>query len=238
MKAKELIKKAFHKVNIFDPNEDISGDDISTGLDLLNSIISQWSSLQIYIPVANEITINLKQNVYEYIVSPLIISVLSGNIIDGDNTLSTLVQADDDIYNTFNYALSTGRPYYVYLIPQYNFIDVQTEQATTKLIFYPVPDQDYTAKLLVKQILKSVTLETDLTDLPPFYFRPLMYELGYELATEYSETLSPDFRSKYDELMRQLKAANKKDYSVKNANPFWRSSGNYPLWGNPPWGNF
>jgi hypothetical protein len=222
MQAIELIKESFSKTAIFDPKEEIEGEDIHTGLILLNEVITQWSSLQIYIPLTATITINLTEGISEYTVSPLIMSVLNGQVIDSGNALSVLTQANDDTENTFDYELTPGRPYYVYLIPKYDLIDLTTGEPSTILKFFPVPDADYTVNLQVKQIMGEVELYDNLT-MPKYYFRALKYELGMELLNAYEEPISQSFQKKYDEIISQLKAANKKDMSVKNANPFLSS---------------
>lgn len=224
MQAKELIKQAFYKVNIFDPNEEILGVDIDTGLDLLNEIIAQWSSLQIYIPLTQNITLDIKSSVYEYVVSPLIMALIDGHIVSSDNTLSVLTQVFDATENTFNYPLTPGLPDSIYIEPRYQLFDITTGEPSSVIKVFPVPDADYTVTLTVKTILREVDLQDELSQVPRYYYRALKYELGMELCNDYSQAAPPIFATKYREIIDQLKAANRKDLSLVNSNPFlgWR----------------
>lgn len=220
IKAKDLIKDAFNDAGIFDPAEEIEGIDLNKGLTLLNEALTQWSSLSIYIPTFNTITVNVLEGIAQYTVSPLIVGFLEGNLLDSSNLLSTLTLASPANQNTFDYEMSPSRPKYIYIEPRYNLIDISTDEPSSALWFYPTPEDKYKATLMVKQMLVEVDFGTVLNQVPRYYYRALKYELTAELADSYGTTLSPQFERKHQELVSQLKAANKKDMSVKNSNPF------------------
>jgi hypothetical protein len=48
MQAKALIRDAFEIAQIADPSEEPEGDDLSTGLTILNDILALWASQPAY----------------------------------------------------------------------------------------------------------------------------------------------------------------------------------------------
>lgn len=223
MKAKELIQQAFKKAGIFDAAEEAEGIDMSTGKELLNDIITQWSSLGIYIPTFETITVDLEAGTPSYTVSPLIIEILEANLTDSANVITQLRIANEAQQNSFNYELLTSRPGWVYCEPRYQLIDITTNEPSSVLWFFNTANADYTATLMVKQILTELNYSDDITQLPRYTFRALKYELTTELAQEYGTTLPPEFLRKHEQIIQQLKAANRKDLSAKPANPFMGS---------------
>jgi hypothetical protein len=228
--AKKLIQDSFKKAGIFDAAEEVEGIDMEAGKELLNDIITQWSSLGVYIPTFETITVDLESGTSEYTVSPLIIQILEANLTDSANVITQLTVANAAQQNSFNYALSSARPGWVYCEPRYNLIDISTDEASSVLWFYNTPNADYTATLMVKQILTELDYSDTIAQFPRYAQRALKYELTAELADEYGTTLSSNFMQKHQEIIRQLKAANKKDLSVKNTNPF-SASRFYRPWG-------
>lgn len=226
MQAIELIKQAFEKVAIFDPAEEIAGYDINTGLNIFNEVLAQWSSLKIYIPTTETVTIELMPGVYQYSVSPLIASYSVGNIKDSSGIVSTLIQADQTIANTFQYTNLQARPQYVYITSNYEFEPTDTQVLSSTVTFYPVPDAYYTATLQVAQNIANVGLYDELNNLPPFYYRALKYEIAMELLNSYSEPATPTFQQAYNKIMGQLRAVNSSDNSVRVNNPFFMTNRN------------
>lgn len=225
-RASDLIQEAYIWSLAKDPNEETEGFEATIGLTVLNGIINQWSSLDIYIPVVTTLTINVLQNIDQYHQSPVVTRILEGNLTDSNNVKSLLNVPDLKRQNTFNPALVQGRPTEVYLT------DDPDNLSTFSIInFYAMPTEDYTATLQVKQVLQPLEYSEEIGTLPPFYKKVIMYEMANELSIINDTQLSPRFVEKYEVLMKELKAANKKDLSVQNRNIFQQKGRQFRPWG-------
>jgi hypothetical protein len=220
MNAANLINRAYYLAQVLDPQEEFEGFYQEEGLDLLNEIITDWSSMGIYVPYTNTITINLAEGEQSYDVSPVVVQFWEGHIVDSEGVLSVLRQADAKEFNLFNANAAQMRPRFFYIQQDQAFESLTTGALTSTLYFNPVPDQNYTATLIVKQVLTELTLNQEFSGIPPYYTRPLRYQLAYDLADLYETELPASFITKYEKAIKRLKAINPQDYSVQNDNPF------------------
>lgn len=224
--AAQQILKAYKLAQIIDPREEIQGYMQKEGLIIMNDIIAQWTSLQPYIPTYKILTIDIEEGLYEYEIIPALTNILDGNIRDTSNVQYLLYNVDLKTFNTFNFTnvASPGIPTQVFL--QNDFDNFSTQ---SKLIFYPVPCADFTATIYAKANLPALTYSETIQNMPTFYLKCLNYEMAFQLSEEYNTILNDKFMITYNRLMKELKAANKKDMSVKNHNPFF--SGRFRPWG-------
>jgi hypothetical protein len=132
--------------------------------------------------------------------------------------------------NTFNYSLSQARPYWVYSEPRYGLIDVTTKQPCSVVWFYPTPNQDYTAQLMVKQLLTQVDYHDELVQFPPYVLIVLKYEVAILLAGRYGTQLSTLDMAMYQKALTQVKALNNVDLNVRTDNPF-KNGRRFRPWG-------
>lgn len=228
MQAIQLINRALKLAGITAAREEPAGEDVSQGLECLNSILDIWSSNPGTLPNTENITINLQAGQSEYFYSPMIVDIINGNVVSIDNFKTILKIANNQLQNSFDYETSNGRPFYVYLDSDYNFIDLNTQQPTSKLQFFPTPDANYTVNLLVSTILLNVKFY-DEVKLPPFSRAALEYELAIRLCEAYGKEPEPSLQRTYNRVMLDFKKAVKLDLSVSlNNNPFAFSSRYFP----------
>lgn len=226
--AGELVKKSYYMAKVLDPREEIEGFQASEGMFELNRIIDTWGSLMPYIPSYTILTVPVIANDYSYDVTPVITELSEAHLLDSNNVQFNLYQIDLHRFNTLNFALSAQsptRPDRVFI--QNDFADYPTK---SKVIFYPVPDQSYTATLYAMQRLANLTYSQDITTVPSYYVTALEFKLARRLMVIYSTNPAPAFESEYQEVMRQFKAANRRDKSSQGYNIF-RQRRNFRPWG-------
>lgn len=218
--AAELIKRSYYLAQVLDPREEIEGFQASEGLHELNKIIDTWGSLSQYIPTYTILTINVLPNVSSYDVTPAVTQLSESHLIDQNNVQYVLTQIDLQRFNTLNFTLSANAPSRPYLIfPQNDFATWNTK---TKMRFYPVPDTTYTATLYAMQRLANVTYSQELTTVPAYWIAALEFELARQLINIYGTTPALTFNTDYEQAMKQLKNANRRDRSVQVQNQFRR----------------
>lgn len=221
--AGELVKSAFYYSNVKDPGEEILGYEATTGLEALNAIIDQWSGTSIYIPTYYIETITTVPGDYQYTITPPITQLLEANLIDSRNVLTYLRPIDLKRFNLLNIPLgvqSPTRPNVIFLQDDAAVIGV-----STTVILFPIPDQVYTVTLRAKKYLTPFLYADTVLEIPPFGRKALKFQLARDLSVEYGSILDDKFESEYQRVMKALRAANKKDSTVINSNPFntgWR----------------
>lgn len=224
----ELIKRSYYLAQVLDPREEIEGFQSSEGLYELNRAIDTWGSLTQYIPSYSILTIPILPGVFSYVQSPVITQLSESHIIDQNNVQYDLVQIDLQRFNTQNFALSAtapNRPRSVFI--QNDFANFPTQ---SNVVVFPIPDTNYTATLYAMLRLLNVTYSQDLTQVPGYWINAMEYELAKKLITIYGTTPAATFAEDYMTVMRQLKAANRRDRSVQVQNQF-RNIRRYKPWG-------
>lgn len=225
----ELIRECLELANVIDPDEELQAGFAATGLSKLNDILMQWSSMGTYIEAYFIETVSILSGDFSYDITPPVIEMLQGNLLDGQNCMSVLYEADLKRQNTFNYALGVNAP----SRPQYVFFQTSETEIQTKSILkiYPVPDQNYTATLYLKKRLTQLDQSDTITQFSSAYMKPLKYQLAKDLSEHYETILSDKFMLEYDKLMDQMKASNQQDMTVINTNPFNYYGRRFRPWG-------
>ena len=223
--AAKIVRKAFYLSNVKDPREQLEGFELSEGIELLNTILDDWGSKSIYIPNYQLVNISVVANDYDYVVTTPIVQVMEAHLMDSTNVLSNLTVANQQLQNVANYSLVVGRPTQVFI---QNLDNAEPNLST--VFFFPTPDQAYTATLRCKQRLANVTSQTDITALPRFYYKVLVYQLAWDLSIENMTVLPDKFEKEYNKLIREVQALNRRDGSVQNVNPY-RGVRYYRPWG-------
>lgn len=221
--AAEMVADAFYYSNVKDPGEEIFGYEASTGLDALNAIIDQWSGTSIYIPTYKIETFVTVAGDWTYTITPPITQLLESNLIDANNVQWPLRQIDLKRFNLLNIPLSNQartRPNLIFLQD-----DTEVLGISTTVILFPVPDQVYTVTLRAKKYLTPFLYSDTILEIPPFGRKALKFQLSRDLSIEFGSNLDDKFESEYMRVMRALRAANKRDNTVINSNPYntgWR----------------
>lgn len=221
--AAEMVADAFYYSNVKDPGEEILGYEASTGLDALNAIIDQWSGTSIYIPTYKIETFVTVAGDWTYTITPPITQLLESNLIDANNVQWPLRQIDLKRFNLLNIPLSNQartRPNLIFLQD-----DTEVLGISTTVILFPVPDQVYTVTLRAKKYLTPFLYSDTILEIPPFGRKALKFQLSRDLSIEFGSNLDDKFESEYMRVMRALRAANKRDNTVINSNPYntgWR----------------
>lgn len=223
-----LIKDAYYLAQVLDPREEIEAFDATEGVRVINQIIKQWGSLSIYIPTYTILTLNLVAGTYSYNITPVVTQLSEAHLLDLNNVQYPLDIIDLARFNTLNFALSNQarvRPNLLFI--QNDFINYPLQ---SKAVFYPVPDNTYTATLYAMQRLVEVEYEDDLSTVPDYWQVALYYEAAKRLSSINATILPASFADEYTEAMQNLKAANRRDKRVKVLNQF-QTTRLYRPWG-------
>lgn len=194
---------------------------LTTGLELANELLTQWSSDSIYIPFLTTINFNFVPGQANYTISDIVpADINSDRFVD-------LSFANYQIPTTnaqpLNYPLRIiSKAEYYNVIRQDNtrtrpvqiFFNKQPTQ--TIITVYPVPDQPYAATIQVKGMLDLLTQTDVLTQLPPFYYGLFKYALAQKYLNYYpSANWTPGAQAELEKYYAIMKNTNETDLTIR-----------------------
>ena len=204
---------------------------INEAFDVMNNMISAFSMSSLFIPYEKIISFSLVGGSDKYIFTnvpqpigpppapgdPIIVA--SNQIIDlnfvnleltgtpGSAVYPVRVISKAEFYGTIRIKQLPS-------IPIYCFLNVQRLNSTVQ--FYPVPNIAYPVEIKAKIALDYVTRFTDITALPPFYFKFLIYSLARELRSYYPSSNWPaTAENEYLEMKKLIQGSNEWNCAIK-----------------------
>lgn len=186
--ARTIVKKALQKIGALVKNEEPSSDEANDGLDALNALLGSWGNDSLNIYARTWETFSLTSSASYTIGSGGVFNTTRPtNIVQAyirSGTIDYPVSVvDDEAYNTILFKSIQG-------IPEFLNYDNAYPLGTIRL--YPVPSASYSLFILTeKPLTEFTTLDTALS-MPPGTERALIYNLGIDLAPEYSQQISAE----------------------------------------------
>lgn len=204
----DLIIRAFAELGLYTGYKPPSGEDILTGLYVLNELLDFFTINGFYIPFYSEILFTLTTGKDEYVISKEssadvdhnpIVEINYVNIFaDGVSYPISIISYDQVDKNIINPN--------IYSKPK--LIVLQRNVNTSKVIFYQKPDRPYDCRIRAKCYLSNVLLQDHLTELPAYFHRFLRLTLARDLKDIYkSENWSETQEEKYKDILRAVKSA-------------------------------
>ena len=181
----KLIEQAYKKAGLYTQDKIVQGYKVTEALDALNDVLDENSADSSYVAFYDVVTFPLVPGQSTYVVGTEVgDDVIHNRIVELKHmvllTTGTRypveITSDYAYYSALYYESATGRPTTVFMT---NSI------GKTTLKFIVKPDIAYDCEMKVKSILSNLTLNTDITNVPPYYFQYLKYALAKELALEY-----------------------------------------------------
>jgi hypothetical protein len=181
----KLIEQSFKKAGLFTQDRVIEGFRTTEALDMLNDIISENSSDGTYVAFYKTLQFPVIAGTKSYTIGKNVgndvdherISDLKYCVLIYSNTRYPVkVLSDYDYYDNAWSVSESGRPSSVF---------VQNGIGESTLTFPLAPDANYTCEIKAKFILDTLALNTDITNVPPYFFRYWKYALAKDLALEY-----------------------------------------------------
>lgn len=193
---------------------------LSSGLELINELLSKFTSDSIYVPYLTELSFNMVAEQATYSISDIVSSDVTANrVIDLSFANYTVPSAGQGIIYPLQ-IINKAQYYGVTRLlplntrPGFIFLDKQPLQSFVTL--YPAPDQPYPCLLGVKLMLDSLTANQSLDEVPPFYYGFLKYCLARKFLSYYPSGNWPDTaEQEYQDYFNIIKNANETDLTVR-----------------------
>lgn len=193
---------------------------LSSGLELINELLSKFTSDSIYIPYLTELSFDLVAGQATYSISDIVTADVSANrIVDLSFANYTVPSSGQGIIyplQIINKAQYYGVTRLTPLNTRPGFIFLDKQPTESFVTLYPAPDQPYPCLLGVKSMLDSLTANQSLQEVPPFYYGFLKYSLARKYLSYYPSGNWPDTaEQEYQDYFNIIKSANETDLTVR-----------------------
>lgn len=208
--TRQLITQSYYLAGIIWIDGEIpTGQQINTGLNMLNGIISESALDAILILYFTHDTFTGQVGVETYNVPGLI--ELSALTFSQDEVRYQLSRKSINEYNAIsrvNNLNSLPQSYYV-----------ERAMNSSNIYVYPFPNLPYEFQVTGKFMNSQVTLDEVIDNVyDGFYCKWLTYRLAYELCQLYEKEMSPNTKTQLDNLERRLNKAVGTDLTINKYN--------------------
>jgi hypothetical protein len=194
---------------------------LSSGLELINELLAKFAEDSIYIPYLTELNFNLVVAQASYVISDMVPNpdVVADRIVDLSFANYTVPSAGQGIIyplQIINKAQYYGVTRLLPLNTRPGFIFLDKQDVESIITLYPAPDQPYPCTLGVKCMINSLTANSNLEALPPFYYGFLKYCLARKFLSYYPSGNWPQTsEDEYNDYFSSIKNANETDVTVR-----------------------
>jgi len=193
---------------------------LSSGLDLLNELLTKFAADSIYIPFLTEISFNMIAEQATYTISDIVpADVRADRVVDLSFANYSVPSAGQSIIyplQIINKAQYYGVTRLLPLNTRPGFIFLDKQDTRSLVTLYPAPDQPYSCLLGCKVMIDSLGANDDLSELPPFYYGFLKYCLARKFLSYYPSGNWPQTaEEEYMDYFNIIKNANETDVTVR-----------------------
>jgi hypothetical protein len=193
---------------------------LSSGVELLNELLTKFAADSIYIPYITELNFNLVVGQRTYSISDIVpADVVGDRIVDLSYANYTVPSAGQGIIyplQIINKAQYYGVTRLTPLNTRPGFIFLDKQDTESFITLYPSPDQPYPCLLGVKSMIDSLASGQSLEELPPFYYGFLKYCLARKFLSYYPSGNWPQTaEDEYQDYFSTIKNANETDVTVR-----------------------
>jgi len=204
MTVQSLIDRALRKLGVLASGEAADAQMTSDGIEVLNDILSQWSSQRWCIHEVTTIELSLTSGTEEYTLgtggdhATRPVKILSA-YLRKDGYDYPLKKLSRQAYDQIGDKDSSGIPNSYYYEPSY---------PQGVLSVYPSPDSNDTIHLKCWTDLTEYSSATDVISLPNIYRSALVYNLARDYASEFSMKIPENVALRSVETLKQIKKLN------------------------------
>jgi hypothetical protein len=193
---------------------------LSSGLDILNELLTKFAADSVYIPFLTELSFNMVAAKPTYSISDIVpADVVGDRIVDLSYANYTVPSAGQGIIyplQIINKAQYYGVTRLLPLNTRPGFIFLDKQDTESFITLYPAPDQPYPCLLSVKSMIDSLGANDSLTELPPFYYGFLKYAMARKFLSYYpSGNWPPTAEEEYMDYFNIIKNANETDVTCR-----------------------
>lgn len=219
--VRDFIFQAYRLISAQNPTTPLHGDDQNLGITVLNQLLNSYASTGLLITVAKTVTVpvtigqeTVTVGSATYTPTP---DITEGRLANLENawlelegvTYPLINEPRSQFFASYKYDPQTSLPVYIIVLPE-------TEITTLRL--YPAPSQNYDFYLRGKFQLTDLTSNDDMSSLPAYYYRYLLFAVARDIAmyTGRAEAWTPPLQAMLDEARMQMEAASEVNLDIQS----------------------
>ena len=193
---------------------------LSSGLELVNELLTKFAADSIYIPYLTELNFTMVAEQATYSISDISPADVTGDRIVDLSFANYMVPSEGQgiIYplQIINKAQYYGVTRLLPLNTRPGFVFLDKQDLESFITFYPAPDQPYPCRLGVKSMIDTLIANQSLSGLPPFYYGFLKYCLARKFRSYYpSGNWNETAEEEYQDYFNLIKNANETDVTIR-----------------------
>jgi hypothetical protein len=221
--AKEFVQDAYQLISANSPTVPLQGNDMSKGIHFLNNLLKFYSSSALLLTISKKITFQLQIGQQfvtfgdpSYLPLP---NVTQGRLANLENAWLELDGVDypliDESRNVFfgsyKYEPQQGLP---------RFVIITNDTNLTTMQFYPSASQVYDVFVYGKFQLAYISENSDMSSLPQYYQRFLLFALARDLCffKGRSKAWDQKLESMYQEAFDEMESASSVNLVIDTGN--------------------
>lgn len=225
LQVNKLIDKAYQVIGIKSADRNLTGDEITEGLEQLNIIIDLISGNSQQISFSKTLTFDLTIGKQVYTIgeggdfgNERLVNLEKAVLIDSNIQYPLSILSDNAFYGISRNLNTNGKPSRVFF---QNNLDNLTE-----IHFFIIPDKSYTVKIKGKFILSNLEFNTEIENVPHYYYAYLQYYLAKVLHSFFpSSTWTPENEKFFTTFKSECLSYNDIDLDVRTS-PIRSADGN------------
>lgn len=213
----DIVISAYQQFAGKSPQETLSAAEMTLGFNLLNDTISVWNADGLYVPYLSTLLFDFVPGIRQYVFAQT-------EPANFDPSYQVFIQSNpildlyylNFLYNTLIYPMQIiGKSQYYQQIRLTNLQTIpalcflEREHDSSIIFIYPAPNIQYKAKAKVKVNLNYLQQFTDISQVPPEFYKLFRYELGRELTNYFRlSTWTDKDESELNKLRRIISSSN------------------------------
>ncbi|RLA22961.1 MAG: hypothetical protein DRQ62_07075 [Gammaproteobacteria bacterium] len=217
--TRDFVQQAYRLISAQSPSVTLHGDDLSLGITILNQLVQSFAATGLMLTIAKQISVPLPTGTTDLICADAGFlptpDITEGRLANLDNawlelegvTYPLIEELRSVFLASFKYDPLLSLPRFIIVMPDTN---------STRLRIYPAPSQNYTFHMRGKFQLNEFTSNTDMTTLPQYYQRFLLFALARDLAPfkGRSEAWTPNLETIYNEAKINMESASEINVAI------------------------
>jgi hypothetical protein len=221
--AKEFVQDAYQLISANSPTVPLQGNDMSKGIHFLNNLLKFYSSSALLLTISKKIMFQVQIG-QQFVTfgDPSFVpvpNVTQGRLANLENAWLELDGVDYPLINESRNVFYGSYKYFPQKgLPRFVIIDNDTNLTTMQL--YPSPSQVYNVWVYGKFQLAYISENDDMSSLPQYYQRFLLFALARDLALfkGRSRAWTPDLEKMYLEAFDQIESVSSLNLVIDTGN--------------------
>lgn len=225
--VRDFVTNSYQIINASSPTVPLHGSDLSIGITILNQLLNEYSSTGLMITVSKQIDFNLNIGQNEVTFGPAdfvptpdittegrLVNLLNAWVSLNGVTYPLIDESRTEFYSSYKYDPLIGLPRYVIVIPQTNITTIRV---------FPGPSQLFALSVYAKFQPATLTSNTDMSELPSYYYMYLQFALAKYLAAYKGrmEAWTDKLESMYIKLKQDMEASSSTNLDININNESW-----------------